>query len=230
MLITNNTDVGMATVKVTAISANYTGTPEVQFEISTKDYLTISGIDDNQTKQYTGSPVELAGTLTVSDNTDNITVNDLTTTWYDSGDNTISQPTDVGKYYVIYSYDGTNYKGSLKVNFEITKKDSSNPAEMTSGLSGIIGDDLSTVTLSSSGLTWDDPTQTIAAGTNSYPATYTENNDSANHTTISVLIPVTGKAKININTNIIIKIGMIIKIFFFIKFFSFYIFINSLNN
>lgn len=205
----NNTDVGMATVKVTAISANYIGTPEVQFEISNKDYLTISGIDDNQTKQYTGSPVELAGTLTVSDNTDNITVNDLITTWYDSGDNTISQPTDVGKYYVIYSYDGTNYKGSLKVNFEITKKDSSNPAEMISGLSGIIGDDLSTVTLSSSGLTWDDPTQTIAAGTNSYPATYTENNDSANHTTISVLIPVTGKAKIIINTSVVGSGGQI---------------------
>ena len=206
---TNNIDIGFANVKITAISANYTGSPVVHFEISDKDYLTISGIDDNQSITYTGNPVNLNGTLTVSDNTDGITANDLTVTWYNSEDNTMSQPTDVGKYYVIYSYDGTNYKGSLKVNFEITKKTSSNPQEITSGLSGMIGDNLSTITLSSSGLVWDDPTQVITAGTNSYPATYTENNDSANHTTINVLIPVTGKTKININTSVVGSGGQI---------------------
>lgn len=199
----NNIEAGTnATVKVIAMSANYTGSPEVHFEISLKDILTISGINDDQSITYTGSPVELSGNLTVSNNTDNITKNDLTTTWYSEGGTVIERPINVGKYYVIYSYDGDNYKGSLKVNFEITKKTSKNPSELTSGLTGLTDATLSTVTLSSAGLSWDNLSTIIEEGNHSYPATYTQNNDTENYTTINVSIPVKGLKMININTSV----------------------------
>lgn len=193
---TNNTSVGTATVKVKAISNNYTGEPTVNFEITDKDILTISGIE-NQNVVYTGNPVELQGNLTVTPNT--ISPSDLTIKYYNSSNEVIEKPTNVGKYYVIYSYSDSNYKGELKVEFNITKATSTNP--QTERLNALANDKLSTITLQE-GLTWKDPNETIKPGENYYKATYTKNNDTTNYTTINVEIPVYGKRKIDIKTSV----------------------------
>ena len=193
---TNNTSVGTATVTVKAISLNYTGEPTVNFEITDKDILTISGIE-NQNVVYTGNPVELQGNLTVTPNT--ISPSDLTIKYYNSSNEVIDKPTSVGKYYVIYSYSDSNYKGELKVEFNITKATSTNP--QTETLNALANDKLSTITLPE-GLTWKDPNETIKPGENYYKATYTKNNDTTNYTTINVEIPVYGKRKIDITTSV----------------------------
>ena len=128
----NNVELSSGTNDATATvegTGNFTGTVVKHFTIVDRQTLTISGIEDNQMIEYTGRPVVLTGNLSVSSNTEGITVNDLTTTWKDHNDNIISQPTDVNidlttgninPYKVVYSYDGDNYVGSLTVNFMIT--------------------------------------------------------------------------------------------------------------
>lgn len=197
----NNIDITTeAEVLVTAISSNYSGTASVNFEISDKDQLIIY-TSDNQSITYTGNEVILDD-VTVSDNTDYITSGDLTIKYYDEDDNEINRPTNVGKYYVIYSFDGTNYKGSKKVDFEITKADSINPSEMTEDIKANVGSKLSSISITSEGLTWDDQNTEVIAGLNNYKATYTQNNDSNNYNTIEVYIPIYGKSIIDINTSV----------------------------
>ena len=199
----NNRDVTTtATVQVNGLSPNYTGSPKVYFEISSKDLLTISGINDNQTITYTGNKVKLAGTLSVSNNSENITPNDLTVKWYTESGSEIEHPTDTGKYYAVYSYSSDTYEGSLKVNFEITKKESKDPSEMTDNLSTAIGNKLSDVNLTSNGLSWVNSNTEVTEGKNNYEATYTQNGETRNYTTRTVNIPVTGKHKITINTSV----------------------------
>ena len=189
-----------AKVTVTAISTNLTGNPTVEFEISDRDELIIYATD-NQSVTYTGSPVVLSA-VDVSENDDYITADDLVVKYYDTDDNEIEKPTNVGKYYVIYSYDGTNYKGTTKVNFEITKANSSTPSEMTANLTATAGDPLSSITLTSEGLTWNDSAQSVVKGNKNYEATYTQNNDPDNYTTITVDIPVYGKSITTITTSV----------------------------
>ena len=198
----NNIDIGTdAEVTVTAISANYTGTPTVNFEISDKELLTISGISD-QSVVYTGEEVFLVGDLTVSENNDNISGSDLTVTYYNSSDEEIAQPTNVGDYYVVYSYVGDNYQGSTRINFSITPAESSIPSEVTNGLVGAENDSLSSLSLSTTGLSWNDPSTVMSAGSQSYPATYLQNNDSVNYTPISVNIPVYVQSYVDITTSV----------------------------
>lgn len=202
---TNNTEVGTATVTVTATGSNFNTSAdpvEKTFTIADKEVLTISGITDNQSITYTGSKVELKGTLTVGNNDKGITVSDLTTTWYNQSGNTIEQPTDVGTYMVEYSYSDADYVGSLSINFTITKKKSENPAEASSELVAIEGQTLADVALATPGLSWVDNTTTILAGKNSYLATYTQNNDTKNYTTETINIKVYGKTHINITTSV----------------------------
>ena len=198
----NNVNIGNAKVKVMGLPDNYDGDVELFFEIADKDGLKISGIPNNQKITYTENPVVLEGTLTVSENNDGITPDDLTITYYDDSDNEIERPTDVGKYKVIYSYDGPNYKGNLEVEFEIVKANSPLPPEVTANLVGTRGNNISTVTLETEGLTWDDDTMKISSGTTNYPATYIKNNDSNNYNPIKVNIPITGKSIIDINTSV----------------------------
>ena len=76
---TNNIMAGTATITVTGIG-NYEGTAKITFEIVNKTTLTIGGIED-QEHEYTGSPVVLDGTLTVTGGPDTITAEDLTETF-----------------------------------------------------------------------------------------------------------------------------------------------------
>ena len=192
----NNTNVGTATVKVTikADSDDFTGEVTKNFEIVDKTLLTISGIS-NQQVVYTGSPVVLAGNLTVSNGID---PSALTVIWYKEGTE-ISQPTNVGVYKVEYSYEDDNYIGNLEVDFEITKKESTAPTLNT--YKAIAGDKLSSITLPT-GFKWVDENETIIAGNKEYSATYTTNNDTTNYTTKNLNVKVYGKSKVDLNTSV----------------------------
>ena len=192
----NNTNVGTATVKVTikTDSDDFTGEVTKNFEIVSKTLLTISGINDQQVT-YTGSPVQLVGTLQVSNG---INPSSLTEKWY-KGTTEISKPTNVGVYKVVYSYEDDTYMGSKTINVEITKKTSTIPS--VSSYKGVVGDKLSTITLPN-GFKWVDSNEEIIAGNKEYSATYTTNNDEANYTTETTVIEVYGKSKVNLNTSV----------------------------
>ena len=193
----NNTNVGTATVTVTikADSENFEGSATKDFEIVDKTLLTISGIANNQKIVYTGSPVELVGNLTVSND---ISASDLTIVWYKDGTE-ISKPTNVGTYTVEYSYEDDNYIGSLEIDFEIIKKTSSVPS--ITKFNSVAGDKLSTITLPE-GFKWVNENEEVVAGNKEYSATYTENNDTENYTTETILVTVYGKSKVNLNTSV----------------------------
>ena len=196
VVYSNNTNVGTATVKVTikTDSDDFTGEVTKNFEIVSKTLLTISGISDQQVT-YTGSPVELVGTLQVSNG---ISPNSLNEKWY-KGSTEISKPTNVGVYKVVYSYEDDTYMGSKTINVEITKKTSTIPS--VNSYKGVVGDKLSTITLPN-GFKWVDSNEEIIAGNKEYSATYTTNNDTTNYTTETTVIEVYGKSKVNLNTSV----------------------------
>lgn len=201
----NNTDpTNAATVIVTAKdNMNIKGSASVTFEIVEKDVLTISGVS-SQEVTYTGSPVVLVGTLAVSNNTDNITVADLTTKWYESdGVTETSQPSTVGSYVVKYSYDGTNYAGLLVVPFEITKAISPEPAEMMANFRVKVGTTLAEIEgTRTTGFAWANGANTVSAGAHNYAATYVYNNDADNYTTLNLNVPVYGLTEITIDASV----------------------------
>ncbi len=190
--------------------ANLSGSVIKTYSIVDKDILTISGVPNNQSITYTGSPVELQGSPTVSGTNTvtgqpyNISKNDLTVTWYDSdGVNEIDQPTDVGTYTVIYSYSSNDCEGSLELSFEITKATSPQPEEMTADLSAEVGSPLANIAgRRTPGFAWNEDTTTIIAGNHNYAATYTYNNDTSNYTTLNLQVPVRGLSRINITVNV----------------------------
>ena len=192
----DNVDVGTATVTITAKdNANIASNAQKNFEIVDKNVLEITGISGPQTKTYTGLPVVLDGTLTVGPNTDGITVDDLTTTWYIYGAGgwiVTTQPTDAGIYKVVYSYDGPNYAGSLEIDFDIDRAVSPDPAEL-GGFEIEAGKRLSDIEgIRTLGFAWDDEDTIVERGRNTYLATYTYNNDPVNYTTLQLRIPVNG--------------------------------------
>ena len=105
---------GVKTAKNIVLNPTITVTPD-----DSKDVLKISGIE-KQDVTYTDHPVVLNGDLTVEDNTDGITVEDLNTKYYEEdGTTEISQPTNPGSYMAEYSFENDNYRASLKVPFTI---------------------------------------------------------------------------------------------------------------
>ena len=189
-----STNENKATVTVTLQDTdNIVGEPIVkEFTIIDKETLTISGISD-QNVVYTGEPVVLVGTLAVAENEDDIKVSDLITKWYNTDNEEISQPTNVGAYYVIYSYDGVNYNGQLKVDFNITKAESVVPEAAYAERMGVKGAELETLPLNDvENLSWADGSDVIQGGLWVYAAKYTTNGDTANYETASVAISVFG--------------------------------------
>ena len=89
-----------------------------------KETLMISGVE-KQDITYTGQPVVLAGELTVEENDDNITAEDLTEQYYIYDDSDLSftpieRPTDPGKFYLVeYNFENDNYRASRRVPFTI---------------------------------------------------------------------------------------------------------------
>ncbi|MBQ3408965.1 MAG: hypothetical protein IJH12_07180 [Clostridia bacterium] len=201
---TDNTDIGIATVTIEVKSDENSEGVSVPktFEITDKQVLTIGGINDNQRITYTGSKVNI-GTPTVSPANSGVKASDLTLKWYGSdGTTEIVQPTDVGTYYAEYSYENNTYKGYLKVSFEITQAESGNPIESSQSLSGNEGDKLSTITLSTRGLEWNNPDEELKGGSNRYSATYTKNGDTKNYKTANISLTVYGKKLVDVNTSV----------------------------
>ena len=200
----NNTNVGNnAKITITPLSNNYIGDVEVLFEIINKEVLSISGIEDNQKITYTGSEVELSGNLVVSSNEYGITKDDLIVKYYNSSNNEeISKPTNVGSYYVVYSYSSDDAVLESRINFEIIKAVSSIPSEANKTHYSLENSKLSSVSLNRAGLSWVNANETILSGYNTYIATYTQNDDSDNYEEITVPITVYGKKKINITTSV----------------------------
>lgn len=204
-VIGNDTTDTTVTVTITAkADQNITGSANASYVITPRDILTIGGIDDGQQIAYTGSEVELAGDLTVSDNTDGVTASSLTTTWYEAdGVTEIARPTNVGSYVVKYTYDGTNYKGELAVGFSIVKAVSPNPSEMTDDLRVVAGETLSDIEgTRTTGFAWSNSDAVVDTGAGTYSATYTYNNDMDNYTTLDLAVPVYGLSLINIETSV----------------------------
>ena len=193
---TDTTSAGVKNVlvKILDSSSNYKGSVTKNYTISNKTILTISGISD-QSVTYTGSSVELVGSLSVSNG---ISADDLTVKWY-KGSTEISRPTNVGSYVVEYSYEDENYVGSLRVNVEITKKTSEVPTLTTYEV--VEGSKLSTITLPNR-FKWVDANISVSTGLHEYNATYATNNDSANYTVENVLVKVYGKSKVNVSTSV----------------------------
>ncbi len=209
----NTTDINdnlEVTVSGTTNPTNLTGSVVKTYSIVDKDILTISGVPNNQTVTYTGSPVELqqsldiSGTNSITGQPYSISENDLTITWYAAdGTTIINQPTDAGSYMVTYSYSDENCVGQLSVNFTIKKATSPKPAEMTANLSAESGQTLADISGTRTlGFTWNDDNTVILAGTNDYPATYTFNNDSRNYTTLNLQVPVYGLKRVSVNVSI----------------------------
>lgn len=190
--------------KVTVTAGNTDMEVVATFKPQRED-LIISGIEDNQVITYTAQPVVLVGSLSVSENDDDITVSDLTTTWY-QGTEEIEQPTTVGTYKVVYSYYGDNYKGNLVVNFEIIKADSVVPdgtIEMiASRLKLPAGTPLIGIDVTPYGAAWVDNTGSVLAGSHTYPALYVTNGDVNNYNLVSVDIPIYGLSYVDITTSV----------------------------
>ena len=91
---------------------------------SDKDVLMISGVE-KQSVTFTDHPVVLEGELTVEENNDGITAEDLTEQYYTYDDSDLSftpieRPTDPGEFYLVeYSFENDNYRASLRVPFVI---------------------------------------------------------------------------------------------------------------
>lgn len=211
----NNTPVTVTNNKATVKAGPSDMTVVATFKEQRED-LTISGIGDNQEFVYNREKVTLAGNLSVSSNEDNITVSDLTTTWYkynsetgeydEIGTGSDNAPANAGTYKVVYSYYGDNYKGSLVVNFVIDKADSVLPEgalEMIAERLKIAkGTELSELDVTPYGATWVDDTITVEAGSHSYPALYVTNGDLNNYNIANVNIPVYGLNYITITTSV----------------------------
>ena len=180
-----------------------------KFKLSQED-LFISGYEDNQEITYTGEPVVLEGNLVVAENNDNITVDDIETTWYsvtDDGETPLEgRPTVVGTYKAVFSYDGENYKGELEVNFKIVKADSVVPEgvieQIAARLRFPVGTPLSTLDITPYGATWTIPTSAVLAGANEYPAVYVTNGDVENYNPTNVNIPIYGLSFIKITASV----------------------------
>ena len=200
----NNTNPGTATVTVTAnADTNISGSAEATFTIIDKEVLSITGIS-SQSVVYTGSPVVLVGTLTVGANSDGITVDSLTTKWYDGTTELTSVPVTVGSNYkVVYSYDGINYAGSLEVPFSITKAPSPDPVELRDGFRVEVGTALSAIPgTRTTGFAWMVPGTVVTAGDHEYPAAYAYNGDTTNYVTRTLNIPVYGLSRIAISKGV----------------------------
>lgn len=109
----------MKTVENLVLDAIVTITPD-----EAKDVLMISGVE-KQDVSYTGQPVVIEGELTVEENNDGITADDLTEKYYiyddsDSSFTPIERPTDPGEFYLVeYSFENDNYRALLRVPFTI---------------------------------------------------------------------------------------------------------------
>ena len=184
----NNVNAGVSAKATIAGKGIYTGSlSALTFTIDPAPVTNVQVTAPSQT--YTGSALEPVPTVTGEVNGSAMTFDPsiyITLSHDDfinAGDYTFTIGSKVGSNYYIAHTNGT---------FRIEKATSSDPAEMTSGLSAEVGKTLADLGDLSEGFTWVDPTTPITAGMNDYPATYTKNGDTTNYTTVNVSVPVLG--------------------------------------
>lgn len=182
-------------------NTNISGEATTTYTITPREVLTISGIEDNQQITYNGSPVVLEGNIMVEENPGGIKAEDLTVQWYASdGVTVIERPTNAGSYKAVYSYEDSDYRGALAVNFEITKAASPSPAEAETDFKIAAGQTLAELGGERTvGFNWTNSDTVVTQGNNVYTATYTYNGDTENYETLSLTIPVYGLAHVHIN-------------------------------
>ena len=188
-----------STFKLTISSKNYED-KEATITVKTiaKEPITIDGLTYTS-RDYNNTPIIPTGTLTHTGYTGTIDV------LYEGTDGTIynstTAPTNVGKYKVTYSIpsDNESYTGSKVYTFEIKK---ATPIyTIPTGLTGIVGNELSDVTLPS-GFTWEEEDTVLVEGNQTYKGIYTP-TDTNNYKTITNLnIPVYVKDKYTISTDV----------------------------
>ena len=182
-------------------NTNISGEATTTYTITPREVLTIRGIDDNQRIAYNGSPVVLDGNVMVEENPGGINAEDLTVKWYASdGVTVIDRPTNAGSYKVVYSYEDSNYRGSLIINFEIIKANSPYPIETGTDFKIAAGQSLANLEGERTiGFSWVDEDTIVTQGSNAYTATYTYNGDTENYETLSLNIPVYGLAHVHVD-------------------------------
>lgn len=105
---------GIKTAKNIVLDATATITPD-----ENKDVLMVGGVK-SQEVSYTGQPVVLEGELTVEENTDEITADNLAVRYYkEDRVSEISQPSEPGSYLAEYYYEDNDHRASLRVPFSI---------------------------------------------------------------------------------------------------------------
>ena len=177
-----------STSNYNAVSGTYvlivsTSTPEISFANST---MTKTYGDEGFTNTATTNS---DGAVTYSSNNTTVATVNATTgavTIRGAGNATIT-----ANVAATSSYAGATARYTLVVN----KKASVAPSEVEEVKTGYTDDSLSTIPLTTEGLSWEDENTRIREGHNSYRVNYTENNDTANYTTEQFEIVVNGKQK-----------------------------------
>ncbi len=174
----NNVNAGTATIKIEG-KGDYTGSKEWKFTIKPLDISSATvtlgdSLTYNATEQTQTVSKVVAGGIT------------LPTSDYTVSDN---KQTNAGTYALKVTGTG-NFKGSKQVSFSIEK---ANPEyDLPTGLTGIMGEKLSSVDLSSFGktktlgtFTWDEAdTEFTVAGEQQFPATFTP-EDAQNYNVVA---------------------------------------------
>ena len=124
---------GTVTMTVTAVKVNLGGDDTPEYTETTKDFkihvvnktdVNISGLSNNETFTYDGTPKKPTGTISVSAGT--VNVDDLEVLYKGTGSTSYSEataPTNAGTYTVTYKVPDTNanYTGTFSVAFTIKK-------------------------------------------------------------------------------------------------------------
>ncbi len=80
----------------------------------------------------------------------------------------------------------------------VDKKKSDAPSEISTTQTGYVGDELSTIELTTTGLVWKNSSEQIKKGENEYLATYTQGADDHNYTTEEFKLKINGKERVYI--------------------------------
>ena len=134
---------GDVVMTVTAVKVNLGGDDTPEWKETTKDFtvhvvnktdVNISGLSNNETFTYDGTPKKPTGTISVNAGT--VNVSDLEVKYQGTGTtsyNSATEPTNAGTYTVTYKVPDTNanYTGTFSVAFTIKKAQLNKPTAST---------------------------------------------------------------------------------------------------
>ncbi len=189
------TGVGTATVTASIPATNnYTAASDAYTLIVDKATQSLLFANATITKSYGDdsfiNPITSVnpGQITYSSSDENVATVDSNT-----GEVTIIRASDTPIIITASAGATTEYTdASNNYTLIINKKTSSTPAEVNEVKTGYVTDKLSTISLSTPNMSWEDSDTTIQEGYHKYSVNYTENNDTVNYTTETLNITVNG--------------------------------------